>query len=68
MLHNDAECWNEIEEWIEAAKAANTMFHNRIGARKFVNDWNSHAPAHHCAVGIGHSSSKKKSWAVAGNR
>lgn len=28
------------------------------GARKFVNDWNSHAPAHHCAVGIGHISSK----------
>ena len=32
MLHNDAECWNEIEEWIEAAKVANTMFHNRMGA------------------------------------
>ena len=28
------------------------------GGRKFVNDWNSHAPAHHCAVGIGHISSK----------
>ena len=32
MLHNDAECWNEIQEWIEAAKVANTMFHNRMGA------------------------------------
>lgn len=32
MLQNDAECWNEIEEWIEAAKVANTMFHNRMGA------------------------------------
>jgi L-arabinose isomerase len=32
MLHNDAECWNEIEEWIEAAKVGNTMFHNRMGA------------------------------------
>ncbi|MEY4540531.1 MAG: hypothetical protein RLZZ306_2288 [Bacteroidota bacterium] len=32
MLHNDPECWNEIEEWIEAAKVANTMFHNRMGA------------------------------------
>lgn len=31
MLHNDPECWNEIEEWIEAAKVANTMFHNRMG-------------------------------------
>ena len=24
------------------------------GARRFVNDWNSHGPAHHCAVGVGH--------------
>ena len=32
MLHNDAECWKEIEEWIAAAKVANTMFHNRMGA------------------------------------
>jgi L-arabinose isomerase len=32
MLHDDAECWNEIEEWIAAAKVANTMFHNRMGA------------------------------------
>lgn len=32
MLHNDAECWNEIQEWIEAAKVANIMFHNRMGA------------------------------------
>jgi L-arabinose isomerase len=32
MLHDDAECWNEIEEWIEAATVAHTMFHNRMGA------------------------------------
>jgi len=31
MLHNDPECWNEIEEWIAAAKVANTMFYNRMG-------------------------------------
>ncbi|SDD19502.1 L-arabinose isomerase [Mucilaginibacter pineti] len=30
------------------------------GARKFVTDWNSYGPAHHCAVGIGHISSKLK--------
>lgn len=33
MLHNDEECWNEIEEWIAAAKVANIMFHNRMGAK-----------------------------------
>lgn len=32
MLHDDPECWNEIKEWIEAAKVANIMFHNRLGA------------------------------------
>jgi L-arabinose isomerase len=31
MLHNDPECWNEITEWVEAAKVANTMFYNRLG-------------------------------------
>ncbi len=32
MLHNDIECWNEIYEWIEAAKVANIISHNRLGA------------------------------------
>jgi len=32
ILHHDPECWNEIEEWIEAAKVSNAMFHNRMGA------------------------------------
>ncbi|MFT3704856.1 MAG: arabinose isomerase [Agriterribacter sp.] len=31
MLHNDAECWNEIEEWVQAAKVTNIMFYNRMG-------------------------------------
>ena len=29
-----------------------------IGARRFVNDWNAHGPAHHCAVGLGHIAGK----------
>lgn len=36
----------------------NSRYKFSIGARKFVNDWNSHGPAHHCAVGVGHISSK----------
>jgi L-arabinose isomerase len=31
MLHQDPECWNEIAEWIEAARVANTMANNRLG-------------------------------------
>jgi L-arabinose isomerase len=36
----------------------NSRYKFSIGARRFVNDWNSHGPAHHCAVGVGHISSK----------
>jgi len=38
----------------------NSRYRFSIGARAFVNRWNSHGPAHHCAVGIGHISSKIK--------
>ena len=36
----------------------NSRYHFSIGARRFVNEWNVHGPAHHCAVGVGHIASK----------
>lgn len=30
-LHGDLEAWNDIEEWVQAAKVANAMAHNRMG-------------------------------------
>lgn len=38
----------------------NSRYRFSVGARKFVNDWNSHGPAHHCAVGVGNIASKLK--------
>jgi L-arabinose isomerase len=31
VLHDDPTCWNEVEAWIEAARVAGVMFHNRLG-------------------------------------
>jgi len=41
----------------------NSRYKFSIGARKFVQEWNRQGPSHHCAVGIGHVSSKLKKLA-----
>jgi len=42
----------------------NSRYRFSIGARQFVNDWNAHGPAHHCAVGVGHLTGKLKKLAA----
>ncbi|HTV40145.1 MAG TPA: hypothetical protein VMF08_06205 [Candidatus Sulfotelmatobacter sp.] len=31
VLHDDPACWAEVDAWLEAARVANVMFHNRLG-------------------------------------
>lgn len=42
----------------------NSRYRFSIGARNFMTQWNSHGPAHHCTVGVGHIVSKLEKFAA----
>jgi L-arabinose isomerase len=42
----------------------NSRYKFVTGARSFITQWNSHSPAHHCAVGVGHVGGKLEKLAA----
>jgi L-arabinose isomerase len=42
----------------------NSRYRFPLGARNFIPQWNAHAPAHHCTVGVGHLAGKIRKLAA----
>jgi len=42
----------------------NSRYRFPLGVRGFINAWNGHAPAHHCATGVGHIGAKLQKLAA----
>ena len=42
----------------------NSRYKFSLGARNFMQEWNHHGPAHHCAVGVGHIANKLRKLAA----